>query len=1235
MKNNILNHVPMAFLMLLFAAASYAQTHVFPYQVGDSVKVNPDSNYYMTGEKISPWVYKVNHAIRQIDSEYHPEGVLLQGIDSWVYKTAILPADYIKQEALSTAPTEPVATKEETTAPAQKTQPTPTVKPVEEKEEVAEEPANAVVAEDSSAQQTEQPKDEVVEQSVVMAPVKEEPKKTYTAPATTSSEVVSIMGTVIEQATGFPIIGANVIQKGTSVGTITDFDGNFMLSVPKGVILEISYIGYKTIEVAAADGMQVSLGEDTELLEEVVVVGYGVVKKNDATGSVTAIKPDDMNKGLQTNAQDMIQGKIAGVNITTDGGSPGGGATIRIRGGSSLNASNDPLIVIDGLAMDNNGIQGVSNPLSLVNPADIETFTVLKDASATAIYGSRASNGVILITTKKGKSGQKLKVTYDANVSFGSVLKHLDVFTGDELRAYATAAGQSAQANAYLMNDNVDWFNQIYRTAVSTDHNISFMGGVKNKVVDMPYRASVGYTLNNGAVKGSQMQRVTAALNLNPSFLNDHLTFNVNVKGMYIYNEFDPGISGAYLDKDPTQPIYSDGDLTNVYGQPILAGVTNEKNYYVTKEELDTHWGGFFQPLGTSSSNNGPYDDPNWMYNLKSGSNPLAQLEHQSSTSNAAQFMGNIDATYKVHGFEDLSLNAHFGADYSFGKGIQVNSMYGTANHYTGWNGGQQKSKYNLQFNCYAQYGHDWEEAQQHFDIMAGYEWQHFYNEYKSWGNGWYPLTYQGQTGTPGGEAYASKSTGMGENYLVSFFGRANYIGWNQLMLTATLRADGSSRFAPEHRWGIFPSVALGWKIKETFLKDVNAIDDLKLRLGYGVTGQQDGIGDYSYMPTYSQTNGHTSYYPVGGENYATENNDAVNVDKVIDANGNVLYISDRPNAYNLKLTWEKTTTYNAGIDFAFLNNRISGSIDYYFRNTTDLLNNVTVAMGTNFRKRVMSNIGSLQNQGVEFAINAVALDYGKKFKWELGYNVTWNENKITKINGEETMIDGGGKAGDGFGHSIQKFAVGYATNTFYLYEAKKGTRDDGSHYWYIIDQQGDGKINEQDKVLKHSPVAPVTMGFQTKFQFYNFDLGLSFRANIGNYVFNNVIASRLASVPIGELARDGYYKNLLVDVFNTYYVDGYNRTIYNAEGTFMVSLADPTLTDRFLENASFLRCDNITLGYSFSKNKISGRAFCTVSNPFVITGYTGLDPEVGMGGVDNSIYPRSMTTVLGINLQF
>ncbi len=1048
-------------------------------------------------------------------------------------------------------------------------------------------------------------------------------------------------GTVIDAANGEPIIGASILEVGTTNGTITDWDGNFTLNVQPGAKLAISYMGYKTLELVAAPSMAVKLAEDTEVLDEVVVVGYGVVKKNDATGSVTAIKPDEMNKGLVTNAQDMLAGKIAGVNIATSGGSPGEGAAIRIRGGSSLNASNDPLIIIDGLAMDNNGIQGVSNPLSLVNPSDIETFTVLKDASATAIYGSRASNGVILITTKKGKSGQKLKVNYDGNVSFGSVVKHYDVLSADELRAYATAFGQSRQANAYLMNDNIDWFSHIYRTAVSTDHNVSITGGFKDKIVDMPYRASVGYTLNNGAVRGSQMQRVTASLNLSPSFLDNHLIFNLNAKGMYIYTKYEPGIANAYLDKDPTEPIYSTGDLTNIYGEPILAGEANGKSYYVTKEELDTHWDGFFQPLGVSASAHGPFGDPNWMYSLQGQANPLAQLKHQSNSSNAGSFVGNLEATYKVHTLEDLVFHANFGADYSFGRQVNQNNMLGTASHYYGWYGVDEKMKYNLLFNCYAQYGHDWEEAQQHFDVMAAYEWQHFYNNYNGWGWGWYQPTYEEDPTKAGQKANATVGTGCGENYLVSFFGRINYIGWNQLMITATVRGDGSSRFAPGHRWGVFPAVAVGWKIKETFLKDVHWLNDLKLRLGYGITGQQDGIGDYGYMPTYSQTTGHTSYYPVGGTNYATENNDAVIVDKVVDKDGNTLFISDRPNAYNWNLTWEKTTTYNVGIDYAFLNNRISGALEYYFRNTTDLLNSVTVPLGTNFRTRVTSNVGSLQNQGIEFSVNAVILDYGKRFKWDFGYNVTWNENKITNLNGEDKMIDGWDYAGVGLGgQSISKFATGYALNTFYLYESRKGTRDDGSQYWYILDQQKEGEdgygvIDERDKVLKHNPVAPVTMGFQMKFQFYGFDLGMSFRANIGNYVFNNVVASRLQNVPAGALARGGYYSNLPKSVFNTYYVDGYNTQIWNADGTSIIGNADYSITDRFLENASFLRCDNITLGYSFTKNKISGRAFCTVSNPFVITKYSGLDPEVGLGGLDNSIYPRSMTTILGINLQF
>ena len=1040
---------------------------------------------------------------------------------------------------------------------------------------------------------------------------------------------VPVNGTVIDAANGEPIIGASVLEIGTTNGTITDFDGNFSLTVQPGAKLAISYMGYKTQELEATSHMSVKLGEDSELLDEVVVVGYGVVKKNDATGSVTAIKPDEMNKGLTTNAQDLLSGKIAGVSVTSDGGTPGGGSTIRIRGGSSLNASNNPLIVIDGLAMDNNGIPGAANPLSMVNPSDIETFTVLKDASATAIYGSRASNGVIIITTKKGHSGQKLKVTYDGNVSFGTLTNKLQTLTGDEARAYAMALGYSREEMAYLGTANTDWQDQVYRTAVSTDHNVSFMGGFKDKIVDMPYRASIGYTLNNGTIKTSQMQRVTASINLNPSFLDKHLTFNLNAKGLYIYNSYEPGVVGATIYMDPTQPIMvPEEGVKGIYGD-VLLSYEDAKNF-----------GGYWQPTSDAS-----YSDPAWPLKPKDicTYNPVSALNQQSSIANSGAFVGNLEADYMIHGFEDMHLHANFGADYSFGKQVSTNLPTGAANHYYGWNGYEKKQKYNLQFNCYAQYYKDFTETQ-HFDAMVGYEWQHFYNDSYREGSGRYQSTCtklddKGQplAGTPFNYQTGESKT---ESYLVSFFGRINYIGWNQLMVTATFRADGSSRFAKENRWGYFPSVALGWKIKETFMKDVSWLSDLKLRLGYGITGQQEGIGDYPYMAKYTQTINYAAYYPVGGTNYATEDKEANVLNPaegqyVMDQNGNILYYSFRPEGFNYNLTWEKTTTYNAGIDFSFLNNRISGNVDYYYRRTDDLLNSVRVAAGTNFSNYIMSNVGSLSNQGVEFALNAVILDYGKKFKWDFGCNVTWNQNKIIRLNnGEDEAPVKTGGISSGVGNTIQQHAKGHTASSFYVYEAKPAYRDDGTKYWYVVDRDQSGKIDENDKYYYHAPSAPVSLGFQMKFQFYNFDLGMSFRSNIGNYVYNDVKAANLQMVTRINYNKNNYVQGVLRNCFTTYYVDNMrsDELYSNPEGT--AKFAEWYATDYFVENGSFLRCDNITLGYSFQKSKIAGRAFCTVSNPFVISKYSGLDPEV-FGGIDNNLYPRSMTTVLGINLQF
>lgn len=996
------------------------------------------------------------------------------------------------------------------------------------------------------------------------------------------AQSITVTGTV-KDATGESLIGVSVLEISTQNGTITDYDGNFTLQVAPDAKLQISYIGYQTQEVSVAGKthLSITLSEDVQALEDVVIIGYGVVKKEDATGSVTAIKPDNMNKGLNTNMQEMLQGKIAGVNITTDGGTPGGGATIRIRGGSSLNASNDPLIVIDGLAMDNDGIQGVSNPLSMVNPNDIETITVLKDASATAIYGSRASNGVIIITTKKGTAGSKPKVSYSGNISTSILTDRLEVLSGDDLRTYANALYSqdllSDDAMSTLGTENTDWQDAIYRTAISTDHNISVAGGTKN----MPYRVSVGYTLQNGIIKTSQMQRYTAAVNLSPTFFDKHLSFNVNAKGMYITNQFaDGGVVGAALSMDPTKPIYDKS--TNLFG-------------------------GYYQ--GTRPAN---YNDNKWTLtpNQQTTANPLATLEQKDDRSKAGSFVGNIEADYKIHGFEDLRLHANFGADYSYGIQNTVISPYSYSNHYYGWDGYTEKQKYNLSFNAYAQYYKDFTQNQ-HFDVMLGYEWQHFYNDGISNGQGTYPNTnndesLRGTAYNPYSDEWAT------ESYLVSFFGRLNYIAMNRYMITATLRGDGSSRFAPENRWGLFPSVALGWKLKEeAFLQDVNWLSDLKLRLGYGITGQQNLLqGDYPYMPVYVVSKEH-AYYTLGEK----------------DANGEyIYYTSYRPNEYNPELTWEKTTTYNAGIDFGFMNARITGSIDYYYRLTTDLINVVDVPAQSNFKNRVISNVGSLTNQGVEFMLNAVAIDT-KKLRWDLGFNATWNQNEITKL----TTGDGDGyfiaTGGIGNNKTVQAHAVGHPANSFYVYE----TYIDENGKYQIIDQTGDGEITAEDKIFYHSPAPDCTLGLTSKWQFFNFDLGFSLRASIGNYVYNNVLSDNLQWVPYNMVYQNqnGGFHSLQQNAYNMYYGVGEFSTPFHRE-----DYSEGQLVDLFVENASFLRCDNITLGYTFDKPNIKARVYVTAQNPFVITGYSGLDPEVS-GGIDSNIYPRSLTGIVGFSLEF
>ena len=975
------------------------------------------------------------------------------------------------------------------------------------------------------------------------------------------AQQIAVKG-IVKDTAGEPVIGANVSVKGTTNGTITDFDGNFQLSANKGDIIVISFIGFTAQELpATAELMNVVLKDDSEMLSEVVVIGYGVAKKNDLTGSVTAMKPDEMNKGLVTNAQDMMQGKIAGVNVTSASGTPGAGAQIRIRGGSSLNASNDPLIVIDGLAMDNSGVQGLSNPLSMVNPNDIETFTVLKDASATAIYGSRGSNGVIIITTKKGKSGSKPTVNYSGNVSVSTKKKTIEVMDGNEFRQFVTNMyGEGSAAVNTLGTANTDWQSEIYRAAVSTDHNVTISGGLQN----MPYRATVGYTNQQGILKTSKFERLTASLNLSPSFFEDHLKVNLNAKGMIAKTRYaNTSAVNAAVWMDPTQDIYDSRD--------------EYKNF-----------GGYFQ----WTSNGAALNDPNWplTYNTLATKNPVALLDQQDDNATSKTFIGNAEFDYKVHGFEDLRLHMNLGADYSTGKQTTIISPYSSTNHYYGWDGWTETDKYNLLFTAYAQYMKDFNEAH-HFDIMGGYEWQHFHREGMSNGWGYYQNTHNEKAGQKT-EHNANNNPWATENYLVSFFGRANYSLLDRYMLTATVRYDGSSRF--KDHWALFPSFAFGWRIKEeAFLQDVEALSDLKLRLGYGQTGQQEGIGDYNYFASYNVNTAVDSFYPLIG-------------------NGQL----NRPNAYNNNLTWETTTTYNAGLDFGFWNGRLTGNIDWYYRETTDLLNTVSVAAGSNFRNQVMSNIGSLKNTGIEASINWKAIS-NNDWLWDLGFNLTYNENEITELVDGDYQLTGG--ISSGTGNMCQAHAVGHPAGSFYVYQQvydKNGLPIEGA----VVDRNGDGTITTADKYLYKSPSAPWTAGFTSKLMYKNWDFSFSLRASFDNYVFNDLEAgaSNISSSQV--LAQSGYLSNRPLNVLE------------KAWQTY-----DWVLSDYFVQNGSFLKCDNITLGYSFDKlfgAKIGGRVYATASNVFTITNYKGIDPEVA-GGIDNSLYPRPFTALVGLSLNF
>ena len=993
----------------------------------------------------------------------------------------------------------------------------------------------------------------------------------------------------VKDATGEGVIGATVRVEGVQGGTVTDFDGNFTIQANKGATLTITYMGYQPATVAAAPTVEVTLQDDSQLLNDVVVIGYGVAKKNDLTGSVTALKPDEKNHGIITTAQDMIQGKIAGVNVTTATGAPGEGAQIRIRGGASLNASNDPLIVIDGMPMDPNATKGVNNPLSLVNPNDIESFTVLKDASATAIYGSRGSNGVIIITTKKGRRNQSPKVSYNGTLSVSTIAKKLDVMNASEyVEQIRTQYGEDSPAYLGLgwkqYNEDgtpnfaagtyeTKWQDEIFRGAVSHDHNVSLTGGLGNDKWAMPYRVSAGYTNQQGILKGSDYSRFTAGFTLNPSLLDDHL--NLNINGKYSYSKTNPGGQGAIgaaFIMDPTRPITS-------------------------SDEQFKNWGGYWQWVTPTDA-----FDPTFPYQRNSDApeNPMEKVDHYTFNKSSNVLLGNFEADYKIHGLEDVRLHFNLAGEYATGGEYTSNNRYSTYGYYYGGSGDNKEKKYNLIATAYAQYYKDFNKNH-HFDIMGGYEYSHM----KYWGDLWYkdyyPSTYQGTfddgTSKAGAVNSESNDSWKGQTFIVSWYGRANYTLMDRYLLTFTARYDGSSRFADGHRWGFFPSAALAWRVKdEAFLKNVDAISDLKIRLGWGKTGQQDTGREY-YTPIYRRSNNPYYYYPVGPNNEGVLN---------------------QPLVYNNDLTWETTTTWNLGLDFGMFNQRLTLTVDAYKRKTTDLLCTPTIPGGMNFDNAMMLNSGSLKNTGIEVAITGKPVQT-KDWFVELGVNFAYNKNKISELYGGRDMVEAGMQVGQNQAITYNK--VGLAANSFWVYQQvyDQGGRPIMGAY---VDRNADGVIDENDRYFYKNITAPWTGGFSFKVAYKQWDLGTNFRGSFGNYVYNDIEQGRANSAVLYN--SKGYYENSTKD----YVALKWNSYNY-------------PLTDYFVQNASFLKCDNITLGYNFENlfkggnyDGVSGRIYASCTNVFTITKYKGIDPEQ-TSGREGSIYPRCRTFLMGLNLNF
>lgn len=976
-----------------------------------------------------------------------------------------------------------------------------------------------------------------------------------------------IKGIVVD-ASGTPVIGATVVEVGTTNGTSTDLNGQYVLRVKDGnSAVRVSYIGYKDWQrvASSSDFARVVLEEDLMSLDEVVVIGYGAVKKNDMTGSVVAVKAEEVNRGALTSPQELLRGKVPGVNIVSGDGAPGAGAEIRIRGGASLSANNNPLIVIDGVPVANDAGPGMANGLSMVNPNDIASFTVLKDASATAIYGSRASNGVILITTKKGEGGRP-RVSYNGSVSVKHNFKTMEMMDAAQFKDYilSTNPDLADKAQTLFGEADTDWQSLIYKVGIATDHNISVYGSALED--KLPYRASVGYTYDGGTLKTSDNQRVTVDLNLAPKFFKDHLSVNLNAKGIYNRaNYADTGAIGAAVYFDPTQEPYHrtpEGDVD-----------------YAT--------------------NNGYF---NWSSNLADTS-PLSLLYDKWDANSSYRALGNLQFDYKVHGLEELSFNLNLGLDITSTKGDKGNNPGSIMANRDGDDAYKTRGRFeeykNLHRNqlleFYASYAKEW--GIHNFSVMAGYSWAENYASTDSWN---YGRVVAADESRPWDVKEINKTHSAYQDVLVSFYGRLNYSIDSRYLLTFTMRADGSSRFVGKNRWGYFPSAAAAWNIaQEKFLKNSNVLSALKLRLGWGVTGQQDFSDRYAAKSYAEISKDPATQYPLGGDEW---------------------YYPLKPQAYNESLKWEETTTYNVGLDFGFLNGRINGSIDAYYRKTDDMLSYVAVPMGGNFSNYVYQNIGSMKNKGIEVSLNFVPVQT-KDWNLQIGLNGTFQNTEIMSLPSD--AIDVGG-AGGGTGNTAQRHMVGYTPYTFYLWQQAYDANGKAIEN-AVVDRDGDGQITNADRYMTNkSPNPDFYYGVNLKLSYKNWDFGFNGHGTVGNYMFNDVMR-RSATSYYRDLIGKGYLTN--------------TQPVASRYGFTSSASTAQCLSDLFLEEASFFRMDDINLGYTFhnvAKSGVSIRLAAGVQNVFVITDYSGLDPEVSVaGGIDGNVYPRPRIYSLRLGINF